>query len=62
MIFNRGFFYDTPNQLSRLLPEYSGMEGCLRLIRVDSFRPGHHLDLVMDDQAGKLAAYLEVDG
>ncbi len=62
MIFNRGFFYDTPNQLSRLLPECSGMEGCLRLIRVDSFRPGHHLDLVMDDQAGKLAAYLEVDG
>ena len=60
-IFRREFFYSTQNELSKFLPEQAELENCLRLIRVDGFRPEHHLALVMDDQAGKSVAYLEAD-
>ncbi len=69
VIFKRDFFYHTPNRLDRFLPEGSGlaecMDGgreCLRLISVADYRPGHHLDLVMDDEEGKSAAFLVPDG
>ncbi len=54
VIFNRSFFYDSPNQIRLFLPEApisseSGSSGCLRLISVNTFRMGCHLELVMDD-------------
>jgi hypothetical protein len=61
VVFNRDFFDQTPNCLSRFLPDQANWEPCLRLIEVASFRPEHHLELVMDDQAGKSVAYLEKD-
>jgi hypothetical protein len=59
--FNRAFFYDTPNQLAMYLPEAEECSDTLRLISVDSFRPSHHLDLVMDDEKGQAVAYLVPD-
>jgi len=61
VVFNRDFFYSTPNYLKALLPDQASLESSLRVIRVASFRPGHHLELVMDDQAGLSVAYLEAD-
>jgi len=49
-IFNRDFFYNTPNQLLKFLPKASDLLDTLRLIAIDSYRPGHHLELVMDDE------------
>jgi hypothetical protein len=60
-VFNREFFYDTPNSLSRYLSLEPGLAHCLRLIDVSSFRPGHHLDLVMDDEQGRAVAFLSPD-
>jgi hypothetical protein len=60
-VFKREFFYKLPNDLVRFLPDHANLENCLRLIRVASFRPRHHLVLVMDDQTGKSVAYLEAD-
>ena len=59
--FNRPFFYDTPNQLAAFLPEATDCSETLRLIEVASFRQGHHLDLVMDDEKGVALAYLVPD-
>jgi hypothetical protein len=59
--FNRAFFYDTPNQLERLLPEAVACRETIRLIEVASFRRGHHLELVMDDEKGQAIAYLVPD-
>jgi hypothetical protein len=59
--FNRAFFYDTPNQLSSVLPESSDCSSVIRLVEVASFRPGHHLELVMDDEKGQAKAYLVPD-
>jgi hypothetical protein len=60
VVFNREFFYHTPNQLNAFLRD-TGMESSLHVIQVASFRPGYHLELVMDDRAGISVAFLEVD-
>ncbi len=61
VVFNRSFFYDTPNCLTDFLPEEANLEQTLRLIEVEAFRPGHHIDLVMDDEQGRAVAYLVPD-
>jgi hypothetical protein len=62
VVFNYDFFDHTPNCLGRFLPDQAAWQASLRLIEVASFRPEHHLELVMDDDAGKSVAYLEKDG
>ena len=59
--FNRKFFYTTPNSLAEIAPNESGLQGCLRLIDVKSYRSGYHLDLIMDEQAGQAVAFLQPD-
>ena len=57
-VFNRKFFYETPNRLTDFLPADETLEKCLRLIRVEDFRPGHRLCLIMDDEQNKAVAFL----
>ena len=59
--FNHAFFYDSPNQLAAFLPEAADCSQSVRLIEVASFRPAHHLELVMDDNKGKALAFLVPD-
>ena len=59
--FNHPFFYDSPNQLLEFLPDAREYAHTLRLIEISSFRPSHHLELVMDDNKGKALAYLVPD-
>ena len=61
MIFNRQFFYHTPNRILAFLPEASPLEACLRLIEVASYRPASHLDLIMDDEKSQAVAMLVQD-
>jgi hypothetical protein len=60
-VFNRSFFYDTLNHLASLLPNDVSRMGALRLIEVADFRPGCHIDLVMDDEQGRAVAFLAPD-
>ncbi len=60
-IFNQDFFYHTPNCLERFLPEDAAHFPSLKLIDVASYRPGFHLELVMDDEAGEAVAFLAKD-
>lgn len=57
-IFKQEFFYDTANQLVDFIPVNSELSGCLHLIKVSAFRPGHLLNLVMNDEDGQAMAYL----
>lgn len=61
VVFNRDFFYKTPNHLMEWLSADEILTGCLRLIKVDDFRPGHHLTLVMKEDEGKAVAFLQPD-
>jgi hypothetical protein len=60
-VFNREFFYDTVNSLTEISPRDANLADSLRLIKVSNFRPDHHLDLVMDDEAGRAVAFLAPD-
>ncbi len=60
--FNREFFYKTPNRLKKLLPEAVDCADTIRLIEVATYRPGTHMELVMDDEKGQAVAYLVPDG
>jgi hypothetical protein len=61
VIFNRDFFYNTPNQIEKFLPAETHGSVCIRVIEVASYRPGHFLELVMDDEEGLAIAYLTAD-
>ncbi len=58
-VFNRGFFYKTPNHLSEFIRVDEGLLNTLRLIKVEDFRPGASLTLVMNDDVGKALAFLQ---
>lgn len=58
VIFNRDFFYRTPNCLAERIAVQEELKGCLRLIEVASYHPGHTLELVMDDEESKAVAFL----
>jgi hypothetical protein len=58
VIFKRDFFYRTHNLLQEWLPEAGDLEDILRLIEVASYRPNHHMELVMDDERGLAVAFL----
>ncbi len=60
-VFNRDFFYGSPNQLSRFIAADKRLLTTLRLVAVEDYRPGHHLDLVMDGQQSRAVAYLAPD-
>ncbi|MCL4530086.1 MAG: hypothetical protein M1282_11810, partial [Chloroflexi bacterium] len=56
--FNREFFYSTPNRLLDFVNADPSIQQALRLIDVRDYRPRHVLDLVMDAQRNRAAAYL----
>ncbi len=60
-VFNRSFFYETPNRLKAFLNEENAITECIRLIDVATYRLGYHLELVMDDDNGISIAYLAQD-
>jgi hypothetical protein len=57
-VFNREFFYGTPNRLKEYSPKDASLSNTVRLIEVSSFRPGHCLDLIMDSDQGRAVAFL----
>lgn len=60
-IFNENFFYQTPNRIARFLPGENNLPDCLRLIAVEDYRPGCHLNVVMDNEKGATVAFLTKD-
>ncbi len=62
VVFNKAFFYHTPNRVHRFLDQKVEVPACLRLIAVEDFRPDHHLDLIMDTPEGQSIAFLVKEG
>jgi hypothetical protein len=59
--FFRDFFYNTPNSIGNWISCNEEMSQVVRLLAVADYRPGHHLNLAMDDEAGVAMAYLSPD-
>jgi hypothetical protein len=60
-IFNRDFFYNTPNCLTDWISCDDSQAPCIRMIEVAAFRADHHLELTMDDEKDQAVAYLSPD-
>jgi hypothetical protein len=60
-VFRRDFFYNTSNCISEFVAVEEAQAECLRLIDVAAYRPGHHLELVMDDEKGQAVAFFAPD-
>jgi hypothetical protein len=60
-VFKRDFFYNSPNCIDKFVPVDEGQSECVRLIDVAAYCPGHHLELVMDDEKSQAVAFLEPD-
>jgi hypothetical protein len=58
-VFKAEFFHNTPNRLLEFLPERQDLADALRVIRVDDYRPGHTLELIMNGEASRAVALLE---
>lgn len=58
-IFNRDFFYKTPNHIQDKITVEPEILKAIRLIHVDDYAPGQLLRIVMDDSEGKAMAFLE---
>jgi hypothetical protein len=59
-IFNREFFYKTPNHIQDKITVEPEVLKAIRLINVDDYSPGQQLRIVMDDSEGKAMAFLDV--
>ncbi len=57
-IFNRVFFYQTPNHLAEWIDIDPHLKDCIRLIRVADYRKGATLRLAMSDEQGQAVAYV----
>lgn len=58
-VFNRAFFYESPNRLTTWLPELEAVQNSLRLISVQDLAPGHVMELIMDSEASRAVAFLK---
>jgi len=58
-VFNRKFFYQTPNRLPEWLPADEEMQRCLRLIRVKDYRDHACIRIVMNDEMGQAMAFIQ---
>jgi hypothetical protein len=59
--FNRDFFYDTPNCIGNWIHCSEESSRAVHLLAIADYRPGYHLNLAMDDEAGVAIAYLSPD-
>lgn len=57
-IFQREWLRKAPNRLTNWVPEAHGHLDALRLVDVEDLRPGHRLNLAMDEVSGKAIAWL----
>ncbi len=61
-IFNRDFFYITPNRVLNFIAiENPRVLDALHLIAVNDYRPNHHMDLIMDGHKSRAVAFLVPD-
>lgn len=56
--FNKNFFEEAPNHLLEWIPAEEQYENCLCLLAIGDYAPGKSLSILMNDDVGKVLAYL----
>jgi hypothetical protein len=60
-VLNRDFFYNTSNSVCDWIFCDEHLRPCIRLIEVEAYRPGRHIEIVMDDEKGVAVAFLSTE-
>lgn len=60
-MINEVFFEQTPNHVIDFIDLEPNLEGSLRLIQVNDFRPNHHIRILMNDDESRAVGYLVPD-
>jgi hypothetical protein len=60
-VFSLPFFEGTPNHISEFIQAEERIQAALRVIRVEDYRHGAHIRIVMSDEKSQAVAYLEPD-
>jgi hypothetical protein len=58
-VFNRKFFFDTPNRLAERIMVDEKLLSTLRLIKVTDYAPDAYIQIVMNDEKSLAVAFLE---
>ncbi len=58
-MFNREFFYKTPNRIGDWVAVEEKIQSCVHLIKVSDFRPGSYMHIIMSDEKSRAVAFLE---
>lgn len=58
---NDKLFTETPNRVSSFRSVNSSQSNCIKLIDINDYRPGDHLEITMDDEKGEALAYFKPD-
>jgi hypothetical protein len=58
-IFNRDFFYKTPNHITEIIDVEPEILQGIRLIKVEDYAAGQTMRIVMDDSVGKAVAFID---
>ncbi|MCX6055208.1 MAG: PEP/pyruvate-binding domain-containing protein [Chloroflexi bacterium] len=61
-IFNSSFFNHCPNHLLEWTPFEQKFDQCLFLLKVDDYAKGKTITILMNDEVGKVLAYLSSEG
>jgi hypothetical protein len=56
--FNWNFLNETPNVIRNFVEVDETVAGCVHLIDIHAYRPGNHIELIMDDVQGQAIAFL----
>ncbi len=60
-VLNRDFFSQAYNSVERWVKIEKSIGDCIQMIEVEDFRPGAHLEVVMDDRLPRAAAFFVHD-
>lgn len=59
-VFRDDFFYSTPNHLKDWVPNADPITmNALKIINVEDFKPGHKLELLMNDEESRAVCFIE---
>lgn len=60
-LFNRDFFYKSPNRINDFIDLDADLQSSLRVIAVADVQPAHHLELLLEDERSQALAFLAPD-
>ena len=57
-IYNQPFFQETPSRVRDWVEMSDSLSSVLKLVSVEDFRPGHYIEVILNDEESYTLAFL----